>query len=94
VRIKPAVPSGLTHVEATVDTVRGTVSSSWSVEDGLLEIDVTIPVNATGEVWVPIHGGNADGSDVHASDGLQLDRVEDGFAVFEASSGSYHFRSR
>jgi alpha-L-rhamnosidase len=94
VRIKPAVPSGLTHVEAAVDTVRGTVSSSWSVADGLLELDVTIPVNATGEVWVPIHGGSADGSDVHASDGLQLDRVEHGFAVFEASSGSYHFRSR
>ncbi len=33
VRIKPAIPSGLTHVEAAVDTVRGTVSSSWSVTE-------------------------------------------------------------
>ena len=94
VRIKPAVPSGLTNVEAAIDTVRGTVSSSWSIAGRLLKLDVTIPVNATAEVWVPIHGGSADGFDVHASHGLELDRVEDGFAVFEAGSGTYHFRSR
>ena len=78
---------GLTNVEAAIDTVRGTVSSSWSIAGRLLKLDVTIPVNATAEVWVPIHGGSADGFDVHASHGLELDRVEDGFAVFERARG-------
>lgn len=53
IAIKPFVPSGLTHVSAQVRTVRGIVKSSWRKKDGALELEVTIPANATASVHVP-----------------------------------------
>jgi alpha-L-rhamnosidase len=51
--IAPTVPEGLEWVEASYESVRGTISSSWRLEDDLLYLDVEIPVNATAVLQLP-----------------------------------------
>jgi alpha-L-rhamnosidase len=52
-RIEPAMPEGLEWVEASYESVRGTVRSSWRLEDGVLQLDVEIPANTTASVRIP-----------------------------------------
>jgi alpha-L-rhamnosidase len=52
-RIEPNVPAGLEWVEASYESARGTVGSSWRLEDDLIYFDVEIPVNTTAIVQVP-----------------------------------------
>jgi alpha-L-rhamnosidase len=52
-RIEPNMPAGLEWVEASYESVRGTVRSSWRLEDGLLYFDVEIPVNTAAVVLIP-----------------------------------------
>jgi alpha-L-rhamnosidase len=51
--IAPAIPESLEWVEASYESVRGTISSSWRLEGGLLHFDVEIPVNTTAVVQLP-----------------------------------------
>jgi hypothetical protein len=52
---------------------------------------VTVPPNATAEVWLP--AAEADQGHLAAIDGVQTGYVaEDGSAVFTVGSGTYHFR--
>lgn len=54
VLIKPRPdPAGrLTHASANLETARGTVSTSWTISDGHLTVDATIPVGATATITV------------------------------------------
>lgn len=54
--IKPHVLGDLKHVSASVNAIRGTVSSSWKKDRDSLVLEVTIPVNSTGKVSVPTLG--------------------------------------
>ncbi len=51
--VEPNMPAGLEWVEASYESVRGTVRSSWRLEDDLLYFDVEIPVNTTAVVQIP-----------------------------------------
>jgi alpha-L-rhamnosidase len=52
-RIEPLTPAGLQWVDASYESVRGTIRSSWRLEDRVLHFDVEIPVNTTAEVVLP-----------------------------------------
>ena len=43
-RIEPNMPAGLDWVDASYESVRGTIRSSWRLEDDRLYFDVEIPV--------------------------------------------------
>lgn len=46
-------PAGrLTRASANLETARGTVSTSWTISDGQLTVDATIPVGATATITV------------------------------------------
>jgi alpha-L-rhamnosidase len=53
VRIKPFLPTNLDRVTATVETVRGVISTGWERIDERVKLDVTIPANTTAFVHVP-----------------------------------------
>ena len=57
VRIAPWLPPGMTHAEGTLETVHGTLSSSWSLSEGIGRLVVRIPVGCSGTVIAP--GGEA-----------------------------------
>ena len=53
IRIQPQIVRDLTSVSATVETVRGTVSSSWTHSPGAVTLDVVIPMGSEAEVVMP-----------------------------------------
>ncbi len=102
--IKPYVLGDLSHVSASINTIRGLVASSWRREDDSLVLEVTIPVNSRGEVSVPDLGlsnpiikesGNVvwkDGTYVGDITGIVSGKKEDGRVTFEVGSGTYSFQ--
>jgi len=54
--IKPYVPEDLNYVSASVNTIRGLVSSSWRKEADALVLDVVLPVNSEGKICIPLTG--------------------------------------
>ena len=47
----------LDDVDASIDTVRGIVASSWTrLADGRIGLTVTVPSNTEAEIWVPTQG--------------------------------------
>lgn len=52
-RVKPIVGGGLTHACGVTKCSYGEIKSEWSVENGLFEIKVSVPVNTTCELILP-----------------------------------------
>jgi len=52
-RIDPQVVEDLRWVSASVETVRGRVSTSWSRSPGRVTLEVTIPPNSDAKVYIP-----------------------------------------
>jgi alpha-L-rhamnosidase len=100
IEFRPQVPSaGLDRVEATYESVRGTVASAWRRAGGGLELDVTVPANATGRVYVPASSPGAvreggEGRFVPACEAtsVRLVGVDGTWVVYEIGSGRYRFR--
>lgn len=87
--IKPFIPDSLSHVQASVQTVRGRVAVEWTKKNGPLELKVTIPVNSSATLHVPA----ASIKQVQNTPPLKPVRFEKGVAVYEVGSGAYEFRS-
>ena len=56
ITIAPQVLGDLTEASATIETVRGTIRSSWCRSGRKLSLNVTIPPNATAEILIPCWG--------------------------------------
>lgn len=104
VAITPALLGDLDRVEASVDTVRGTVASRWElVEDGLA-LDATVPWNGTALVRLPDLGAESvtvrEGDRLVWRDGRSPGTLPDGIrsvrrtadaVVVDAGAGEYAF---
>ena len=44
-------------MDASFDSVYGTIRSAWSCREGKITVDVTIPANTTAEVYLPEKDG-------------------------------------
>ena len=93
-------------VEASVETVRGMVSSRWEKSDGSLQLEITIPANTSGKVTIPKldwedvqilesgetiwSAGEIVENDYQISSGTE----DDEYVILEMESGSYEFEIR
>ncbi|WP_248910375.1 alpha-L-rhamnosidase [Halocatena marina] len=97
VLIKPVVPTELEHASAETETIRGKIAVAWEQYTDEFVLEVTIPGNTTGEVWVLANHQSAvyEGDTCPAEDatGVTYLRHENDYAVFEVSAGSYTFHS-
>ena len=94
VLVAPEPGDGIDHVTFGVQTRYGKVRSAWKKVSGGLELEVSVPANATGEVrvpapsrWAVTEGGRA----AESADGVRFVAFEDGHAVYEVGSGDYTF---
>ena len=100
IEFKPEIPTtGLESVSASYESIRGRVATRWKRTPTSLELDVTVPPNATGRVYVPASNPEAvtevgEGKTVNAdkADSVKLIGVESGRIVYEVGSGQYQFR--
>ena len=53
IRIQPTLTKGMTEVEASYESVYGTIKSAVSCKDGTITVDVTIPANTTAVICLP-----------------------------------------
>ncbi|MCW4461997.1 glycoside hydrolase family 78 protein [Sphingomonas sp. BT-65] len=88
VLVKPAIPAGLAHAEAVMETIHGRAASRWQVENGRLRLTAEVPANTSGEVWVPERFGA-----ITAPAGAELLRREGGHAVYRTGPGLFEFRT-
>ncbi len=94
--IHPHVDGPLTTVTAHHDSLYGRIESHWTRANGTLTMNVTIPPNTTGTVYVPaataesVLEGNKPASQAQ---GVKFLRVENGEAVYAVESGSYVFKA-
>ena len=105
IRIEPQIVEDLTWASATVQTVRGTVSSSWTHTPSAITLEATIPVGADARVVIPKpmevtnptveEGGRVvweKGHFVSGDPGITNAREENNAVVFDVGSGNYSFR--
>lgn len=103
--IRPHPVGDLEWVQASLQTVRGTISSAWRRSQQGLVLDVTIPSNAAAEVHLPIASERDEvmegetliwsaGQCLALTDGVSQVRPENGRLVVGIGSGSYVFTVR
>ncbi len=86
--IRPAVVGNLNQASSTYNTPYGQASSSWTRMGSTLQLQVTVPVNTTATVQLPVNP-------VHpiATTGQGFQRFQNGYAVYSIGSGNYTFTS-
>jgi len=104
--IKPYVLGDLTSVEASLNTVRGLVSSKWERKENSFTLEVTIPVNSQAKVSVPTLGWKKvrieesnrpvweNNSFVPGVEGISGADKDEEYVAFKVGSGSYSFMVR
>ncbi|MDZ7720252.1 MAG: family 78 glycoside hydrolase catalytic domain [Balneolaceae bacterium] len=103
IHIKPYIPDDMDWAEASVETVRGTISSRWEKSENNLTLEITIPANTTGKVSIPkldwsevqvSEGGDTvwiDGEIVENDAQISGGREGDRFIELDIMSGIYEF---
>jgi len=94
--IRPQPGDELRHAEGRYESVHGEIASAWRDRERHFELDVSIPVNTSAEVWVPAVDRTAvteGGAPAGEAEGVRFDRIQDGYAVFAVGSGDYSFVS-
>jgi alpha-L-rhamnosidase len=89
-------PDGLDFVRASYESVRGRIGVEWRKEGDRFHLLVTIPANTTALVYVPTKNADAvteSGKPATQSEGVKFLRAENGWAIYEVTSGRYHFVS-
>ena len=102
--IKPRLLGDLTSAAATVATVNGAVSSRWTRRAGTLQLQVTVPVNCSARVAVPVAGTAQpvireddrvvwrDDSFCPGAAGIGAASADHDYVTFEVGSGEYRFQ--
>ena len=104
-RIDPQVVRDLTWASATVRTVRGNVTSSWTHAPGTITLEVDVPVNSSASVSIPkdlemteltVREGARvvweKSRFVEGTPGITAAKYADGRVTFEVGSGHFAFR--
>ncbi|WP_141013463.1 family 78 glycoside hydrolase catalytic domain [Nocardioides sambongensis] len=89
--VQPALVEGVDSASTTYDSVRGPIATSWSRDQGTLDLTVEVPGNTTATVRVP---EAADGSPAYGPRGAQVVPSDvDGYTQFEVGAGTWEFGS-
>src|SRR2546427_1791111 len=93
-RIAPRPGAGLTSANARSETVYGTLSSAWSLNQQRLEVGVTLPANTSAEItlWdARLDQVREGGVSLNAREGVRTARQRGNDVVVEVGSGRYSF---
>jgi len=91
--IEPYYPDDLQWVRASVETMRGTVGSSWRRDGDSVRLDVRIPANCHATIGIPanVEQIRESGIPVSGSKEVRLIGKKEEASVFATGSGSYVF---
>lgn len=92
--IKPTPGKGLTNASASLETLYGKVSSSWSNESDRLSMNVVVPPNTTATVWIPANNADSiteSAKPLTASKDITVLGKEGDYVKVSLGSGTYQF---
>ena len=94
IRISPQPVGGIGWVKASLDTIRGRVTTQWTRRDGRFTLEILVPPNTTAAVSVPAREGAQVMVDAPTG-GPAAQQVgkESGRVVFAVQSGKWRFTS-
>ncbi len=87
--VKPLPVGDLTWAKASIKSVRGPISSSWTWNRNRFGLKVTVPPNSHATVWVP----TTDAERVRETGGAEPVAREKDWVVYAVGSGDYEFSS-
>ena len=88
------MPEDLSFVNASTETIRGVVSTSWKKSVNGFEMNVEIPFNCSAMIHVPsVEGTNISENGIPIEENSDVEFVsnEVGYSVLKVSSGKYYF---
>lgn len=90
-------PAGdVRFVKASYLSMYGLIKSYWRREEDKFSWDIDIPANTTATIYIPSHSESAvteSGRNASVASGVKFLSFENGRAIYEIGSGSYHFVS-
>ncbi len=95
--VAPHFVGNLTHAQASIETVRGLVSSSWTLEGEKASVRVTVPFGSTAEVFLPAQPDSVllDGKPLaEGASGVGRISEKDGRICVQVGAGEYAFACR
>ena len=95
--IKPNFAGNLHWVNASYNSVYGTIVCNWKKRENQVVMNVTIPVNTTAIVYVPTANKESikeNNQNFSQSKNVSFIRMENGNAVLLVGSGQYIFTSK
>lgn len=94
VTIKPVITNDFEFVNCSVDTVRGTLTSNWKIENGTTTMEIVIPVGTTSTVYFPTTNTAeiyANGVALASHEGISNVALDGEYVKATVESGSYTF---
>jgi alpha-L-rhamnosidase len=94
--MRPQPGGGLTYATAELQSMHGVIRSAWTQENGRFDWYITVPPNTTAAIYVPARDPSQvteNGRPAEDAEGVRFLCMENGFAVFHVTSGSYNFCS-
>ena len=95
--MRPEPVGDLQFVKASHRSPYGLIASDWQKQDGVFHWNITVPANTTATVYMPAKSAESvteSGKPAVQAQGVKLEGMENGRAVFEVGSGDYGFESR
>jgi len=94
--MKPYPVGNLKFVKASYLSMYGPIQSEWHLNGNKFSWDINIPANTTAAIYIPAEKESdvTEGRrEITKAAGIKFVKIEDGRAVYEIGSGSYHFIS-
>lgn len=95
--MKPSVTGDLANVQASYNSVYGTIKSSWKLNKNKFNWDLTIPANTTATIYVPVLKDENEviesGVKASKSNDINFIGMDGDRAIFKIVSGNYSFSS-
>ncbi len=94
---KPQPAGDVSYASYSNETQYGNASIKWEKDLGRFNLNVTVPVGSTATLYLPasnIENITEGEVDVESIGEINIQGMEDGFAVFTVGSGTYEFSSQ
>jgi alpha-L-rhamnosidase len=94
--IKTHISKDLNFAEGEFHSIKGIIKTAWRKENGFLHLDLTIPGNSIAKVYIPTLNKETiteSNETYNQLRGFNFLGMEDEYAIFEVSSGTYLFKS-
>jgi alpha-L-rhamnosidase len=92
--VKPFFAPGLDSISASVNTLRGEVSSKWRKTNTGYTMEVSVPFNCSATVFIPKKGiteVSESGESLEDSENVKVIETDGGYNIVSVPSGLYRF---